>query len=240
MDQRTCNIIMCCKGHCHLPGGKDQGPLKAVAAYMSHECACPIEDYKGRLMESILREALYDYFGTAENPAFSLRQLLDRWPGTEEPTLSQRIASMFSLARVNRNGQPVNGFTDELLAQSRIDLGECPGRATGLPDDRPVGDGQCGGCADDYRTAGGRCDYCRRYPGGRHDPDMPDWFRPAPGLFCRACAHRADKPKATGLPCFGCKRSPVNAMKSGFPDLYEKEPDQPDPSEAPAEPGGEA
>lgn len=44
MKQRTCNIIMCCKGHCKL-AGENAPPLEAIAAYMSAECACPKEDY---------------------------------------------------------------------------------------------------------------------------------------------------------------------------------------------------
>lgn len=55
MEQRTCNIIMCCKGHCKL-AGENAPPLEAIAAYMSAECACPKEDYTGKLMETILRE----------------------------------------------------------------------------------------------------------------------------------------------------------------------------------------
>jgi len=74
MEQRTCNIIMCCKGHCQLEGAGET-PMEAIAAYMSHECACPKEDYKGALMESILREALFDYIATADKPGFDLRQL---------------------------------------------------------------------------------------------------------------------------------------------------------------------
>ena len=53
MEQRTCNIIMCCKGHCKL-AGENAPPLEAIAAYMSAECACPKEDYTGKLMETIL------------------------------------------------------------------------------------------------------------------------------------------------------------------------------------------
>ena len=34
MEQRTCNIIMCCKGHCKL-AGENAPPLEAIAAYMS-------------------------------------------------------------------------------------------------------------------------------------------------------------------------------------------------------------
>lgn len=49
MEQRTCNIIMCCKGHCKL-AGENAPPLEAIAAYMSAECACPKEDYTGILV----------------------------------------------------------------------------------------------------------------------------------------------------------------------------------------------
>ena len=52
MEQRTCNIIMCCKGHCKL-AGENAPPLEAIAAYMSAECACPKEDYTGKLMDMI-------------------------------------------------------------------------------------------------------------------------------------------------------------------------------------------
>lgn len=57
MEQRTCNIIMCCKGHCKLSNAGETA-MDAIAAYMSKECLCPKEDYKGALMESILQNAL--------------------------------------------------------------------------------------------------------------------------------------------------------------------------------------
>lgn len=124
MEQRTCNIIMCCKDHCKLPGGENRGSLDAVAAYMSQECACPQGDYKGRLMELIMKEALFDFLKTSDNPAFDMRQLFEPIC-TNEPTLSERIAIMFSLTQVrNPDGNPVNGFTQYLLDRSKIDLGE--------------------------------------------------------------------------------------------------------------------
>ena len=61
MEQRTCNIIMCCKGHCQL-GSAGKTPMEAIAAYMSKECDYPKEKYKGRLLESILLTALFDFF----------------------------------------------------------------------------------------------------------------------------------------------------------------------------------
>lgn len=122
MEQRTCNIIMCCKGHCQLDGAGET-PMEAIAAYMSKECACPKEDYKGQLMESILRTALFDFFSSADKPGYELRQLFYQY-ATREPSLSERICTMFQLTRVRGdNDGCVNGFTEKLLAQSEKDLG---------------------------------------------------------------------------------------------------------------------
>lgn len=121
MEQRTCNIIMCCKGHCKL-AGENAPPLEAIAAYMSAECACPKEDYTGKLMEMILREALFDYMAGADKPGYELRQLLQQY-ATRDPNLSERIYTLFQLAQVRDDNRYVNGFTDKLLRQSEIDLG---------------------------------------------------------------------------------------------------------------------
>lgn len=121
MEQRTCNIIMCCKGHCKLEGAGGT-PMGGIAAYMSHECACPKEDYKGKTLEWILREALFDYFATADNPGFELRQLLYQY-ASFDPSLSERMIAVFQLAKVRDNNGYVNGFTDKLIAQSEMDLG---------------------------------------------------------------------------------------------------------------------
>lgn len=121
MEQRTCNIIMCCKGHCTLPGGR-RSPQDAITTYMSHECGCPAEDYNGALIESILREALFDYISCADNPGFELRNLLA--PSfSHEPSLSERICSMFQLTAVRGDAGYVNGFTESLISQSETDLG---------------------------------------------------------------------------------------------------------------------
>ena len=105
MEQRTCNIIMCCKGHCKL-AGENAPPLEAIAAYMSAECACPKEDYTGKL----------------DKPGYELRQLLQQY-ATRDPNLSERIYTLFQLAQVRDDNRYVNGFTDKLLRQSEIDLG---------------------------------------------------------------------------------------------------------------------
>lgn len=97
--------------------------MEAIAAYMSHECACPKEDYKGRLMESILEEALFDYLNSANKPGFDLRNLFHQY-ALSDPSLSERICTMFQLVTVrDDSGQYTNGFTDKLMAQSEIDLG---------------------------------------------------------------------------------------------------------------------
>lgn len=123
MEQRTCNIIMCCKGNCKLVD-ENASPTEAIAAYMSAECACPKEDYiSGRgLMEMILREALFDYMAGADKPGYELRQLLQQY-ATRDPDLLERTCTMFQLTQVRDDNGYVNGFTDELIRQSEIDLG---------------------------------------------------------------------------------------------------------------------
>lgn len=120
MEQRTCNIIMCCKGHCKL-AGKDASPMEAVAAYMSAECGCPAEDYAGRLMDTILREAMFDFMKSADKPGYELRQLLQEYV-TFDPSLSERICAMFQATQVRDGAKYVNGFTERLIQQSEIDL----------------------------------------------------------------------------------------------------------------------
>ena len=122
MEQRTCNIIMCCKGHCELDNAGNTS-MDAIAAYMSKECACPKEDYKGQLMESILRTAMFDFFSCADKPDVELRHLFYQY-ATQEPSLSERICTMFQLTQVrNSDGSYANGFSDKLLAQSEKDIG---------------------------------------------------------------------------------------------------------------------
>lgn len=134
MDQRTVNVIMCCKGHNALPGATGDR-LHDIAVYMANECGCPIEDYKGRLMESILEEAMFDYMNYADRPGADLRNLF-HVVAIGEPTLCERICSMFSLVSVkggDRAEEYVNGFSEELLRKSDEDLGVAPesGGATG-------------------------------------------------------------------------------------------------------------
>lgn len=129
MQQRTCNIIMCCKGNSKILLPEDR-PLKniskaqqQVAAYMSRECACLMEDYTGPQLEFVLSEALFDYMDTADKPGAELRNLFVRGY-SEELNMSERIMTLFQLVQVRKNKGLVNGFTEELLAQSEKDLAE--------------------------------------------------------------------------------------------------------------------
>lgn len=123
MEQRTCNIIMCCKGHCRIPGGTDCPPLDSVAAYMARECGCPQEDYKGNLMERIMSEAMFDYLDGARKPGFELRQMFHSY-FSKEPSMSERIAVMFQLTQIRDDDGYVNGFTQEQIDKSEIALAE--------------------------------------------------------------------------------------------------------------------
>ena len=70
--------------------------------YMSKECLCPKEDYKGALMESILQNALFDYIANADKPDFELRQLFQQY-ALREPTLSERICTIIMASPKSRS-----------------------------------------------------------------------------------------------------------------------------------------
>ena len=124
MEQRTCNIIMTCKGNCGYAAMADT-LVDAVKIYLGKECDYPWEKYSERMIESLLLEALYDFMNTATRPGYELRQLFYQYP-THNPTLSERICTMFQLTQVKKksNGvyQYMNGFTDVLIKQSESDL----------------------------------------------------------------------------------------------------------------------
>lgn len=121
MNQRTCNIIMACKGHCEY-ADKGSTLIDFVKIYLGKECDYPWEKYTDGQIRSILLEALYDFINGANNPGFELRQLFYQYP-IRDPSLSERICTMFELTQVREAGQYVNGFTKELIEQSDIDLG---------------------------------------------------------------------------------------------------------------------
>lgn len=120
MTQRTCNIIMCCKGN--VKYSYRGAPIYSIKKYLSHECDCSFDAYTPELLETILFEALCDYINGVKNPAFVLWSI--REDGKFKNNLTDKIIAMFSLVQV-REGDDlhyINGFTEELLEQSKVDL----------------------------------------------------------------------------------------------------------------------
>lgn len=120
MTQRTCNIIMCCKGNDKYAYKYD--PIYSIKKYLAHECDYPVKLYTNDVIENILYGALCDYINGVKYPSFVLWSL--REDGKFKDSLSEKIVTMFSLVQV-REGDDlhcINGFTEELLAQSTIDL----------------------------------------------------------------------------------------------------------------------
>ena len=129
MEQRTCNIISCCKDPRRnaAPAQPEGDPrLVAVAQYMADECDCPVETYQGATMDGIMLDALYDYLETADHPGQELRRLFSRLPTGRIPALSACIASFFDLVQVQKHAadgmECVNGFTRGLLDASKSEL----------------------------------------------------------------------------------------------------------------------
>lgn len=120
MTQRTCNIIMCCKGNDKY--GYKADPIYSIKKYLSHECDCPINVYTSGILENILFDALIDYINGVKNLGFVLWSL--REDGKFKNSLSEKIVTMFGLIQVREgnNLHCINGFTEELFAQSTIDL----------------------------------------------------------------------------------------------------------------------
>lgn len=118
MEQRTCNIIMCCKGNDKY--GYKADPIYSIKRYMGKECAYPWRDYTPGMVDEILHTALRDYIDGVKKPSFVLWQLQEcgKWVQSE----AEKICSMFALVQVKDDDGYVNGFTDELLEQSKIDL----------------------------------------------------------------------------------------------------------------------
>lgn len=120
MEQRTCNIIMCCKGNDKF--GYLANPMISIKRYMAHECCCSESIYTDQVLDSIIFDALCDYINGAKNPGFVLWSI--REDGKRYSELYKKIIAMFSLVQV-REGDDlhcINGFTEELIEQSKVDL----------------------------------------------------------------------------------------------------------------------
>lgn len=111
MTQRTCNIIMACKGNIHP---EIDGKIERVKEYMSDECCCGKECYTDELMESIIVNAAYDYIDTCDKSSSFLR--LIRNCINKDLSLMEKICIAFSLTQVKRNdGEYINGFKEEFF-----------------------------------------------------------------------------------------------------------------------------
>lgn len=117
MQQKTCNIIMCCKGH-----GDGNSPRQRIARYLGKESAyeeVPLENFN---YNEILRQAVLDYLRSGGNIQEFISGLFGYSLGN---TFYNRVETAFELLRVyGDDWEPINGFTKEMLEQSKKDLGE--------------------------------------------------------------------------------------------------------------------
>ena len=124
MEQRSCNLIMVCKGHCDF--FETAATLTdAVRIFSSLDCGIPIEAYTDQVVTRLILEALYDFINTAQNPAGILRTIFSHLPLDNSPlSLAEGICGMFQALRVKNDNGFVNGFSEKLITQSDIDLSE--------------------------------------------------------------------------------------------------------------------
>ena len=128
MNQRTVNIILCCKDF-----GRGSTVIERIANYMSAECDCPPEMYTHSVVCGLLKEAARDFVRSNPQAAqdFSLKFLdyIDQPPvfaslaGTsaEANSLTERLiylyARTFMMLQVKEKAQDkyhyINGFTEE-------------------------------------------------------------------------------------------------------------------------------
>lgn len=111
MTQRTCNIIMACKG-CICP--EIEEPLERVKLYMANECACPLTVYTRKRIDGIMFDAMCDYLDTCDKPSFFFKEM-ERLFEKEYFNRAEQIANTFRLVEVMDGEKYINGFTAELL-----------------------------------------------------------------------------------------------------------------------------
>ena len=70
MTQRTCNIIMCCKGNSKYSNKGDS--IYSIKRYMGDECIYNWENYTDAMIQDILYTALMDYIDGVKKPSFVL------------------------------------------------------------------------------------------------------------------------------------------------------------------------
>lgn len=118
MTQRTCNIIMCCKGNDKYAQKGD--PIYSIKRYMGHECVYNWTNYTKEMILDILVTALMDYIDGVKKPSFVIWSIRDQ--GKWYDDVARKICAMFTNVQVRDDHGYVNGFTQELIDQSEKDL----------------------------------------------------------------------------------------------------------------------
>ena len=122
MEKRTAEIIMICKGRHNY--GEDLGHKQAIAAYLSDQCACPIEEYAdGRIVNEVIWVAALDYLDSIKEfrPSSFLRAVMDSYNFHNNPLIDKKhnidmyeaVCGAFSVAQVRKDGEYINSFTEE-------------------------------------------------------------------------------------------------------------------------------
>lgn len=115
MDQRTCNIIMCCKGF-----GKGQGAKEKIINYIAKECALPEAKLDDERLIYILYAACVDFMNNCSKSGsqeFFQALYLSKGNGF----IDHAIAAFCQIDVKDANGY-INGFSEELITNSKIIL----------------------------------------------------------------------------------------------------------------------
>lgn len=128
LQQRTVNIIMCCKNNCKLLDENGEHTREdAIIAYLSRECGCPEWFYRSHpnAVRGVILEALYDYLNCAHRPGYVMKEIFadSVWFSPDlNVSLTDRICAMFAGVQVRDDSGCVNGFTEYSISQSETDL----------------------------------------------------------------------------------------------------------------------
>ena len=109
MDRRTLEIIIVCKGYTRYDS--DFGLVDCVRNYMSDKCKCDKELYTMDKMETILKEAFYDFIDVCDRPSHLLKMLDDT--KKYNVNLSCRICMVLQNIQVCTDGKYINGFPSD-------------------------------------------------------------------------------------------------------------------------------
>lgn len=118
MTQRTCNIIMCCKGNSKYSNKGDS--IYSIKRYMGDECIYNWENYTDAMIQDILYTALMDYIDWVKKPSFVLWCLKN--DGRLHENINEKICAMFANVKVRDDHGYVNGFTQEQISKSNLVL----------------------------------------------------------------------------------------------------------------------